>query len=83
MKNFQGIYAHIYRLNTKIRLTILCLSGFELYSRWVPLFIEPPRTPFLQANLDHFLSELNNNKPVYIKQLKQRPVAFYRGPHLC
>ena len=25
------------RLNTKIRLTILCLSGFELYSRWVPL----------------------------------------------
>ena len=27
----------IYRLNTKIRLTILCLSGFELYSRWVPL----------------------------------------------
>ena len=26
-----GIY------NTKIRLTMLCLSGFELYSRWVPL----------------------------------------------
>ena len=24
-------------LNTKIRLTVLCLSGFELYSRWVPL----------------------------------------------
>ena len=24
-------------LNTKIRLTMLCLSGFELYSRWVPL----------------------------------------------
>ena len=24
-------------LNTKIRLTLLCLSGFELYSRWVPL----------------------------------------------
>ena len=23
--------------NTKIRLTMLCLSGFELYSRWVPL----------------------------------------------
>ena len=22
-------------LNTKIRLTVLCLSGFELYSRWV------------------------------------------------
>ena len=28
------IYMH--RLNTKIRLTML-LSGFELYSRWVPL----------------------------------------------
>ena len=27
----------MYRLNTKIRLTMLCLSGFELYSRWVPL----------------------------------------------
>ena len=24
-------------LNTKIRLTMLCLSGFELYSRWVAL----------------------------------------------
>ena len=23
--------------NTKIRLTLLCLSGFELYSRLVPL----------------------------------------------
>ena len=22
---------------TKIGLTMLCLSGFELYSRWVPL----------------------------------------------
>ena len=29
--------AYVYRLNTKIRVTILCLSGFELYSRWVPL----------------------------------------------
>ena len=27
----------MYRLNAKIRLTMLCLSGFELYSRWVPL----------------------------------------------
>ena len=25
------------RLSTKIRLTMLCLSGFEVYSRWVPL----------------------------------------------
>ena len=38
MKNFYGIKICLYdRLNTKIRLTMLCLSGFELYSRWVPL----------------------------------------------
>ena len=24
-------------VNTKIRSTVLCLSGFELYTRWVPL----------------------------------------------
>jgi len=29
--------AYIYRLNTKIRSTMLCLSGFELYSRLVHL----------------------------------------------
>ena len=29
----------MYRLNTKIPLTMLSLSGFELYSRWVPLTI--------------------------------------------
>ena len=27
----------MYRLNSKIRSTMLCLSGFEPYSRWVPL----------------------------------------------
>ena len=27
----------MHRLNTKTRLIMLCLSGFELYSRWVPL----------------------------------------------
>ena len=27
----------MYRLNTKIRLTMLRLSGFDLHSRWVPL----------------------------------------------
>ena len=38
MKNFGGIKICLYLpLNTKIRLTLLCLSGFELYSRWVPL----------------------------------------------
>ena len=26
-------------LSTKIRLTMLCLSGFEHYSRWVPLLV--------------------------------------------
>ena len=26
-------------LNTITRLTMLCLSGFELCSRWVPLFL--------------------------------------------
>ena len=24
------------RLSTKIRLKMLCLSGFEVYSRWMP-----------------------------------------------
>ena len=38
MKIFRGSkYAYIYRLNAKTRLTMLCLSGFELCSRWVPL----------------------------------------------
>ena len=31
----------MYRLNTKIRLTMLWFSGFELYSRWVPLVGTP------------------------------------------
>ena len=30
----------MYRLNTKKRLTMLCLSAFELYSGWVPLETE-------------------------------------------
>ena len=41
--------AYIYRLNyTKIRLTMLCLSGFELYSCWVPLnfFPAPSNSPW-------------------------------------
>ena len=38
MKNFCGIKISLYlRLNTKIRSTMQCLSGFELYSRWVSL----------------------------------------------
>ena len=30
----------MYHFYTKIRLTILCLSVFELSSRWVPLIIQ-------------------------------------------
>ena len=30
--------AYIYRLNNKTFLIMLCLSGFELYSRWLPLY---------------------------------------------
>ena len=35
-------YAYIYHLNTKIRSTVLCLSGFELYSHCVPLALRTP-----------------------------------------
>ena len=39
MKNFQGIKICLYLLiSTKIRLTMLCLSVFELYSRWEPMY---------------------------------------------
>ena len=38
-KSEQMKNAYIYRLNTKIRLTMLRLSSFELYSRWVHLII--------------------------------------------
>ena len=38
MKIFRGQkYAYNYRLNAKTRLTMLCLSGFEICSRLVPL----------------------------------------------
>ena len=43
MKKFWGIKICLY-LNSKIRLTMLLLSGFELYSRWVPL--KPVSCPF-------------------------------------
>ena len=35
-----GAHAH-YR--EPVPLTMLCLSGFELYSRWVPLFLRRGR----------------------------------------
>ena len=30
---------YTYRLNTKIPSAMLCLSSFQLYSRWVPLIV--------------------------------------------
>ena len=53
----------IYRLNTKIRSTMLCLSGFELYSRWVPLDFQYSGSLsillFFMENLLWFLEELS------------------------
>ena len=60
-------YAYIYCLNTKIRLTMLCLSGFELYSRWVPLRNVAKRVLHLQncrfANLNLFCLTLSLQSP--------------------
>ena len=42
----------IYRLNTKIRLTMLCLSGFELYYRWVLLINASMLCSVLKLELD-------------------------------
>ena len=33
----KNVPIYIYRLNTKIRSTMPYFSGFELYSRWVPM----------------------------------------------
>ena len=41
----------LYRLNTKTRLTMLCLSGFELSSRWVPLINDGQSIPNASAVL--------------------------------
>ena len=40
----------LYRLNIKIHLKMLCLSGFELYSRWVPLNKIESRFKVLRLN---------------------------------
>ena len=42
--------------NTKIRSTMLCLSGFELYSLWVPL-----NNNNFSGSLRHSLRFFNNN----------------------
>ena len=38
--------------NTKIRLTMLCLSGFALYPRWVPL------TNFIASHIECISTDL-------------------------
>ena len=56
-KIFRGYkYAYIYRLNTKIRLTMLCLSGFELYSSWVPASYALVTRRFLSRDFVQFLT---------------------------
>ena len=45
---------YIYRLNTKIRLTMLCLGGFELYSRLVPLLFEDKMSNFDFRDTFHY-----------------------------
>ena len=60
----------MYRLNTKIRLTMLCLSGFELYSRWVPL-LKQQRRRLLKLHLkSEFASNLNRRLFQLIQFLK-------------
>ena len=49
----------MYRLNTKIRLTMLCLSGFLLYSRWVPLLKQQRRRLRKLHLKSEFASNLN------------------------
>ena len=69
----------INRLNTKIRPTMLCLSGFELYSRWVPQF------PFLFLTHSLFFSDIPGSQPLFHsdffiqharKSTIQRPFRF-------
>ena len=43
----------MYRLNTEIRLTMLRLRGFELYSRWVPLPSVSVALKIALRSLDH------------------------------
>ena len=35
--NYHAAYFYILAVYFKIRFTMLCLSGFELYSHWAPL----------------------------------------------
>ena len=60
----------MYRLNTKIRLTMLCLSGFELYSRWVPLLKQQRRRLRKLHLKSEFASNLNRRLFQLIKFVK-------------
>ena len=57
----------MYRLNTKIRLTMLCLSDFELYSRWVPL---------IDCSLDTDVDQISNEAGSSPTQLPFSSVVF-------
>ena len=60
----------MYRLNTKIRLTMLCLSEFELYSRWVPLLKQQRRRLRKLHLKSEFASNLNRRLFQLIKFVK-------------
>ena len=50
---------------TKIRLTMLCLSGFELYSHWVPLIFDFRVVPIhghLYRKLEREVSRTMDNR---------------------
>ena len=51
-RRFEIKYAYIYRLNTKIRLTMQWLSGFELYPCWVPLFLLQTKQSFSSNGIE-------------------------------
>ena len=73
---------YIYRLNTKIRLRILCLSGFELYSRWVPLmwttgwYAHPGEEALSTGDQEKSLVKSPTKSPVRIVLMDLHPWKF-------
>ena len=62
----------MYCLNTKIRLTMLCLSGFELYTRCVPPIFD--RKPTIRNKIHAFSfqsSPFINKRGTFISANKQ------------
>ena len=57
----------MYRLNTKIRLAMLCYSGFELHSRWVPL---NQTEKFFETGV---IEKATHSKGEYISNIFGRP----------